>query len=176
MSDIYKDRIDILKGFEQDLRDELIPAELEEGEDNGFAVLNVLLESFIEEGVTGRGEFFFMPSNEGDDMQIFTSVITIIEDLSEVDMSELYKAVSCINLFVEAGGFAIDPIENRLVYKHGYELPMPLDKEALKDSVNLTTGTAIQIAEEYGRYLLEISDGTRDTQDVIETITGSVQE
>ena len=177
MSKILEQRMKILKGFEEDLKDELIPALLVEPEagDETFPLLNILLEDFILEGQTGRGEFFFLPSEEGDEIQIFTNIITVTENISNANIDELCKAVAGINLFVETGGFAIDYIEGRLIYKHGYEMTMPLDDAALKDMVDLTVGSSLQVAEEYGRYLLEVNEGTRDAMDVVKTLAEARQ-
>ncbi len=66
MSDILKQRTEILRDFESDLKEEMIPAILEEMGDDKFPLLNVLLEDFILEGQTGRAEFFFLPNDDGD--------------------------------------------------------------------------------------------------------------
>ncbi len=173
MSDILKQRTEILRDFESDLKEEMIPAILEEMGDDKFPLLNVLLEDFILEGQTGRAEFFFLPNDDGDEIQVFTTIITVTEDLIEENLGELFKGIAGINMFVETGGFAVDFIEKRLIYKHGYEMPMPLDTESLKDIVDLTAGTSMQVAEEFGRYLIEINEGQRDAADAIDTIAKS---
>ncbi len=104
---------------------------------------------------------------------MFTTIITVTEDLIEENLGELFKGIAGINMFVETGGFAVDFIEKRLIYKHGYEMPMPLDTESLKDIVDLTAGTSMQVAEEFGRYLIEINEGQRDAADSIDTIAKS---
>ncbi len=160
-------RHNILSEIRDRMQEELVPADLTERDENGVETLTVVLEEASVEGYDATAEFFFLPYNEGEDLQQFTSLITIDDDLYEKTIQELSVAVSGINCYLPSEGFAIDFLAKKLIYKHTYIMPAGLDKDDLMESAELAMSTALQTVGAYGYMLAEVNDDKRTAESVI---------
>ncbi len=169
LSALNKLRHEVLSEVEKEFIEELVPAKLVEHEGTDAEVLDVILQDFAVDGMDATGEFFFIHTEEDDDIQYFVNLITIAEDLQGDRLGELGMAIAYMNTYIPVGAFALDITENTLVYKHTYEMGTGIDKDAIKDNVDLCMGVALQAVSDFGYMLIEVLEGRRDAQSVIES-------
>ncbi len=160
----------IMEALEQGFVREMIPAKLVMDENLGVETLAVIMEDFAAEGQESTGEFFFMPTGERDDLQIFCNAITIAEELSGENRNELFNAVMVINAITPVGCFIINPESGALVYKHNYEIPLALDQNVVKMLVDACMSAAFKTVEQMAYLLIDVNEGTRTAQNVIDTL------
>lgn len=146
----------------------LIPCELLGDGENGVEVLSALFENFALDGFDANGEYFFMPSKEGDEIQYFVNLVTLSEELNKDCLNELFAAVAAINTYVLTGTFAIDAGAGTLIYKHTYEMPIEAGEDAIALGVDMSMGTAMQMVSDYAYLLIEINEGKRNAQSAID--------
>ncbi len=167
IKELTKERFEILSTLEQEYIKEMIPVQLLKKEENGADVLTVFLSGIAEDGLESIGEFFFHENEEDDQVQFFVNLITIAEELPDEHLNDLCIAIAAINAYIITGAFAIDFSNKSLIYKHTYEMPLPLDKEKLHDNLDLSMGVAYQMVRDYGYMLVEINEGRRSVQSVV---------
>ena len=154
-------RYRILSDMEKELVEGLVPTSLEEEEEGEMPVLQVFLQGNDEALGNARGEFFFLPVAPGDEVQYFVNLIILYESIPEENMGELALAVAALNTYAPAGTFAVDYPERCLVYKLSYPLPTAVSEDVLRDAVDLTMGSALQLVSDYAYLLTEVCDGKR---------------
>lgn len=160
-------RHNVLVRTKEDFVSEMIPCELLGQDEHEVEVLSVLFQDFALDGYDATGEYFFMPSQEDDEIQYFVNLVTLTEELNKDNLNELFAAVASINTYVLTGAFAIDAGAGTLIYKHTYEIPIEADEEALQLSVDMSMGTAMQMVSDYGYLLMEINEWKRNAQSAI---------
>ncbi len=160
-------RHDVLVAVQDKLNEELVPTNLSEKDEYGVETLAVVLEDSTVEGYDATAEFFFYPYEDGDELQHFTSLITISDELYENTIQELCACVSGINSYMPAEGFAIDFVSRSLIFKHTYVMPVDLDASAMQENVELAISMSLQTVGEYGYLLAEVNDGMRTAESVL---------
>ncbi len=168
VSALNKVRHEILTEVEKEFVDELVPAKLVDHDGSDAEVLDVIMSDFIVEGMEATGEFFFIPVAEDDEIQFFVNLITIAEDLDMERVPELGMAIAYMNTYLPVGAFALDVTENTLVYKHTYEMGTEIGEDRMRDNVDLSMGVAFQAVSDFGYLLIEVLEGKRSAQSVIE--------
>ena len=165
-------RKEVLIEMENEFTDELIPAKYSEKDGAEIEELVVMMDG-IDAGLDDMtSEFFFLPSEEEDEVQFFISLITVETELNQENIGELLKAVATINTYFVAATFAIDAVAGSLVYKLSYPMAISrANKEDMLLDVELSTGTAMQMVESFAYLLCEVNAGTRDSDSVIEILT-----
>ena len=162
----------LFAALEEEFAGELIPAQHNQDGEGRFDSLTLFLEDLAGPGNETIGEFFFLPFVDSDraDLQIFVNYFTIAEEITEENLSELLAAASILNATIPVGTFAVDAESKTLIYRHAYEMPLPLPDETLKDLVDLSMGTAVQTLQSFGYMLLEVNDGARDAESLLRTL------
>ena len=169
LEEIKETRKQLLEEIEQEFIDELIPAKIVPDEDIGMPVLSILFDDLAAEGLENLGEFFFMPTiNPDEDMQIFTNIITILEEMDDGRLPELAMAIAILNGLIPIGSFAIDAADGTLIYRHSYEMPISFEKETLKDCVELAMGAAADTVSKFAYMLVEVNEGERSAASVFD--------
>jgi hypothetical protein len=165
-------RRSLFAALEKEFADELVPAQHNQDGEGRFDSLTLFLEDLTGAGNETIGEFFFLPFVDSDkaDLQIFVNYFTIAEEIDEENLSELLAAASILNATIPVGAFAVDAESKSLIYRHAYEMPLPLSDEALKDLVDLSMGTAVQTLQTFGYMLLEVNDGERNAESLLRTL------
>ncbi len=156
----------VLAGIEKEFVDELIPAVLsKEGE---TPVLNVYLDAGEESTGITNGEFFFLQSDPGDEIQYFVNLITVYEQIPEENLDEVCRAVAGVNIYTPAGAFVVDFASGNLVYKFMVPISIEAAPEAVKDTVDMTMGIAFSAVNDLAYLLAEVCDGERSASSAIE--------
>ena len=106
-------------------------------------------------------------SSEEAEVQYFTAVITIADELDTERIGELFEAMSYINFKVPAGSYCIDKDRSFLVYKLTTPLSVGLSEDALYEQVNISMGTATAMADLYMDLLRRILENEITLEDVI---------
>ena len=158
--------------LEEEFTAELIPAKHNEAEEGRFDSLTAFFEDLTAEGNETIGEFFFLPfeDDETADMQLFVNYFTIAEDVSEEYLTDVVYAASVLNSYIPVGTFAYDAAAGSLIYRHATELTLPLSDEELSDRIDHSMGMAVDTLQRFGYLLLEVSDGERTAESVLETL------
>ncbi len=172
MLKLAEQRRSIFKGMEQEFVDELVPASYSDGDEEHAGVLTVFLEDIAAQGLESSAEFFFLPVNEEETgMQIFINLFTLIEEVTEENMTELMLAISMLNAYIPLGAYALDPAEGCLVYKYAKVMPADITKEELHTGMELSMGAAMQTVERFSYLLVEVNDGERNAKSVSDLMT-----
>ncbi len=169
MNEELKKRSRIIDMLEQEFAEELVPVKVSEEEQ--VKILHILLEDFAMDGLTATLECFFLPNMEGEEIQVFTTLITLAGNITPEEAGELVSAVGFMDFFLPFGAFTLDPVGRRLVYKASSAMPLPLKEEEMKDRADFALSMAIQVAEDYGPYLIEVSEGDRTAASLIEMLS-----
>ena len=135
--------LEIKKSFDE----ELIPAQIEEIEDTER--LMILFEDLADSSIDTMGEFFFLPSMEGAQVQVFMNVLTIDAEVYKERLSELLLAINILNNYLPVGAFCVDLSEGNIVFRHNHEMPIPVSDKALQDAVDLSIGLSVSIVKDF---------------------------
>ncbi len=159
---LLKDRQELLEKMRDSLQEELIACEIREAEnENEPAVLNVVFDELGQDNEEGvLGEFFFLPpASEEDEVQHFSTVLTIADDIDKTKLPDLFETMSHINFKIPCGAFCIDEDAEMLLYRHTVPLPIDESKEALLKEMNICMANALVSADMYLDLLLKINNG-----------------
>lgn len=151
---------EVKKSFDE----EMIPSQIEEVGDTNRLV--ILFEDLADTGVDTMGEFFFLPAQEGAQVQIFMNVLTIDVEIDKERMEEILSGINILNNYLPVGAFLVDIVGEHIVFKKGYEMSVSLSDKALKESVDLSMGLAISIVKDFAYMLLEVSSGKRNVDSI----------
>ena len=167
--DIINQRHKVLEKIQDDMNEHLIAAQLVSPEtEETPEVLNVVLDGIGFEGEEAIGEFCFIPmASDEAEVQYFTSVISIADEIEDDTLSALFEAMSYINFSVTCGSFSIDMNHSFLVYKLTVPMPVDISDETLYDQVNLYMGTATAMADQYMDLLLRMIEKELTLDDII---------
>ena len=158
-----RERRELLERMKESLQDELVACELAEPEEEGFpVVLNVILDALArddaEEGA--YGEFYFDPiSSEEDEIQHFSCVITLMDDLPKDHLPELFEAMTYINFGLPCGRYCVDKDQTFLAYRLTVPLPMELSGDQLFDQMNICMANAVAAADIFLEPLVQLAGG-----------------
>ena len=164
-------RHELLVKMEADFREELIPAVLAEEAEGQPEILTVLFDSLAKEGAGAEGEFLFMPAAEDDELQYFTSIINLAEEYAEETENELYASMAVLNFYLTVGTFAVEPQTGRLIYKNAVSMKLPGDAEEMEEQMNRSMSSAVLMIDRFGGLLLDVIDGERTAEDIVELFT-----
>ena len=169
IEELMNKRHNVLEKIGGEMQEHLIAAQLAAPEEQDAPEgLNVVLDGIGFGGEEAIGEFCFLPvSSEEAEVQYFTAVITIADELDTERIGELFEAMSYINFKVPAGSYSIDKDRSFLVYKLTTPLSIGLSEDALYEQVNISMGTATAMADLYMDLLLRILENEITLQDVI---------
>ena len=167
--DVMDQRHKVLERIQNEMQEGLIAATIiTADEEEGPEVLNVVLDGIGFGGEEAIGEFCFLPLLSDDtEVQYFSSVITIADELDEDCPETLYEAMSYINFQMASGSFCIDRDHSFLVYKLTVPVSVSVTDEALYEQVSMYMGTATAMADKYMDLLLRILDKELTLNDVI---------
>ena len=157
----------IMTGLENEFTEALVPVNLTEDKDHGVSILNMLLSGSDEAMGNASGEFFFLPTTPGDEVQYFINLITLYESVPEENLNELCVAIAGINTYVTTGAFAVDFGSGSLIYKNVCAMSVKDSEDAIRESVDLSMGCAFQAISDFGYILTEVCEGERDAESAI---------
>ena len=155
-----KTLVEIKKDFDE----EMIPAQIEEVEDTNR--LMILFEDLADEGIDTMGEFFFLPSEEGAQVQVFVNVLTVDAEIDKDRIGEILSGINILNNFLPVGAFLIDISGEHIVFKKGYEMTVSLSDKALKEAVDLSMGLSVSVVKDFAYMLLEVCSGKRNADSI----------
>ena len=155
---IIQERHELLERLRDSLQEELVISEIREAENEGEPeVLRVVFDQLGQDNEEGvLGEFFFLPPGSGEDqVQHFSAVLTIADDIDRDRLSGLYEAMSQINYKIPCGSFCIDPEGEFLIYRLTTPLSARMNKDELFDQMNICMTNALISADMYIDILLK---------------------
>ena len=173
MADLKALRHSLLKKIETELQEELIAALIAEETEDQPEILTAVFPSLAKEGAQADGEFLFMPTQEGDELQFFVSIINLAQEIPEETEYELYAAMGLLNFYLTDGCFAIEPGNGGLVYKNSISMGIDEDAEAVEEHMNRSMTMAIQMVDKFAELLLDVIDGRRTAKDLALLLTGA---
>ncbi len=176
--EMYRQRHKLLEDVKRSFDQELIPATMVcddkpyEGNGEDIAegekteILTILLEDLPGPGTDAMGEFFFLPSLQGDEIQVFMNLITVDEEIDKDRLSELLVAIMVLNNHIPVGAFGIDFEQNNIIYRHTYEMPHPSSDKSLRNAVDLSMTLAVSMVKEFAYMLVDVNAGERDAESI----------
>ncbi len=156
--------LDTLLEIKKSFDEEMIPAQIEEVQDTNR--LMILFEDIASVGTDTMGEFFFLPANEGAQVQIFMNVLTVDVEIDKERLSELLLAINILNNYLPVGAFVVDMSGGYIVFRQGYEMPVQISDKVLKESVDLSMGLSVSIVKDFAYMLLEVNSGERNSESI----------
>ena len=171
-----QERRELLERMKESLQEDLIACEVAESEEDGMPpVLNVILDALAkddaEEGAFG--EFYFDPiATEEDEIQHFSGVITLMDDLPKEHLPELFEAIAYINFILPCGRYCIDKGQSFLAYRLTVPLSMELSGDALFEEMNICMANAVATADIYQEALIRLAAGEVTLDAVKDLIEG----
>lgn len=172
LNSLNKTRHDLLAEIENELQENLIAARLiEPGQEGDPDILTVIFDELGSGEEEAFGEFCFLPTvSEEADIQYFSSIITLSDDVSPEYLTVLYEAMSYINFKLPCGSFQIDDSHTFLTYKLTAPLPIELSGEALKVQVDMLMGNTVAVTSGYFDLILSLSRGEASIDNVLEIL------
>lgn len=170
--DILELQRKVLGKIEMECKEDLMPALFNlADEDFPYDVLNLIVYDLGEKQSQCRGEFCFININEEEEIQTFTSIITMNDELDISNFGELCEAVNALNFYIPYGSFAISRADKNLIYKLSCPLPVDLSEELLHQQVELFISNAYLMVDKYIDLIESIATG-ENTLELIYDITG----
>ena len=175
---ILKERHNLLERMADELQDDLIPAVFREPEnENDLPLVSVLFNEMGEGDEEAYGEFFFRPfESDDDEVQFFSGIITLSDNVPKEHLPELYEAMSYINFQLPCGCFALDKTRSFLCFQENVPLPMELSGDALYEQMNIVSGNAAAVSDAYMSTLLQVAEGEMTIEEVVELLGGRDEE
>ena len=168
--EMLEQRHRILNRVKDSFDEEMIPAQIERPDVSDPADeherLMILMEDIAAVGVDAMGEFFFLPSQQSDEYQVFMNLITIDEEINLGRLNELLLAINILNNYIPVGAFGIDLARNNIVYRHNCEMPIRSSDAPIKDKVDLSMGLSVALVKEFAYMLLEVNDEIRNADSI----------
>lgn len=168
INEVMNERHTALEAVEGMLQEELVAARLNEPDDeNGVEVLTVIFPELGLDGDSAIAELFFLPIVSKDaQVQHFSTVITIADDLEKEQFPALYEAISYINFRLLCGAYALDEESGSLVFKLSVPMPIDLQEDDLIREINICSGNAVAVLDQHIDLVLRIVDGEAGMEDV----------
>ncbi len=165
-------RNELLDRMVDDYREVDIAAVVAENDDKDAPkiVRAILDEIGIEDGAIG--EFYFNPSSDEDEIQIFNALLTMTEDIPEDNLPVLYEAMGYINFVLPVGCFAYDKDHNFLIFKLSVSMPISFDKEVVYSLMDTAAGNASSIVDTYMDVLVNVAKGKVSIDEVMGILGG----
>ncbi|MCR5099937.1 MAG: YbjN domain-containing protein [Butyrivibrio sp.] len=172
---IKEQRKELFDRLNNEMAEQYIPAIYRDKDETGIDD-GILTAYFEELGINDEdavGEFYFTPVlSEEDDVQFFTAVITLTEDVDESKLPVLYEGLSYLNFYLPLGAFSISDDHNCIIYKYPISLPIDIEGEDLYNIVEGVIATTLTTIDNNIDLVLGLSYGSRSIEDVKELIDG----
>ncbi len=170
---INKERHEILESIGEDLEKEMVASVMRKATEDKESP-EILTVDFDELGLghdSVLGEFYFYPvGSEEDTVSFFASVLTVADELSEENLSNVYEAISILNFHMLSGAFGVSQDHRFLAYKQCVAYSLDMDKESLRKHVDLTMGNAVSIVDQWADMVLRISEGEGTVDDILDAL------
>ena len=168
-------RHEVLQQICDDLNEDLVASAIRTAEDIGVeGAPEMLTVIFDEIGLShddALGEFYFYPVGTDEDVTGFLScVITLSEELQTEHLDKLYEALSVLNFHILSGSFGVSADRKFLSYKLCVPYPLSMGKDELYDFVNIVTGNAVTMADQWADMVLRIAEGEGSVDDVTDAL------
>lgn len=168
-----RERHELLERLRDSLQEELIICEILEAEnENEPEVLRVLFDELgqdNEEGVLGEF-FFFPPGSDEDEVQHFSAVIAVADEIDKSKLPQLFEAMSYINFRIPCGSFCVDEEGEVLVYRLTTPFSAQMKGDDIYGQMNICMTNALICTDMYMDILLQILEGS-ETADLKTLLT-----
>ncbi len=162
----------LLQKMADSMQEELIPAIYQEAEKEGdIPMVNVMFDDMGDGDEEVYGEFCFRPlMSDEDQVQFFTCMLTLSDDVPEEHRDKLFEAMSYINFQIPCGCFTMDKTGTFLCFRESMPMPIDLMGDELYEQMNLIAGNAVVTTDAYMSALLQVSRGEMSVEDVLELL------
>ena len=171
INEINDKRHELLQRLCEELNTAEIAAVIRQ-EEKAPEMVSAILDELGDGDADILGDFFFRPlETEDDEVQYFSTVITISDEIPDDKLAALYESIAYVNFALPAGCFSIDKDHRFLCFVLSVPLPMELEEEALFAEMDLSAGNALAIADSYVGILSDVLSGT-ETADGVAAFLG----
>jgi hypothetical protein len=139
-------------------------------------ILNVLHTDIggTEEEV--MGEYYFLPvADENAKFHLFTSMLTLTEDMPENKYDELGRAVNLLNFFLPVGAFVFSKPEKIMAFKYTSLIPMGFSEDETINSIDGNIGLSLQMVNQYTEVLLKLMQDEITFEDFLDELPDAFQ-
>lgn len=153
----------LLKMLQTELREWEIESVYRNGEEEELPadILTVLITEYGSNLDEVMGEFFFIPSIEGqqEDALRFNCVLTLTDELPSENLAGLHEAVATLNYYTEGGTFAVNKAGGMLVFRNSVVLPVEMEDAEVIKLIVANVAFSLNVSERFADVLLRVNDG-----------------
>lgn len=170
---INEERHEVLEGISKDLENEMVASVLRTATDDENSP-EILTVDFDELGLghdSVLGEFYFYPvTSDEDTVGLFSSVLTVAEEIPEENLPAVYEAISVLNFHILTGAFGVSKDRRFLAYKQCVTYSLDMTKEELRKHVDITMGNVVSTVDQWVDMVIRISEGEGSVEDVLDAL------
>ncbi|MBE5826567.1 MAG: hypothetical protein E7307_08015 [Butyrivibrio sp.] len=172
ISNLLKERHEILKRIQGEFQEAMEPAMLREPENEGEPViLSVLFDDLWSPDCEALGEFYFLnPVSEDDEIQHLCGTITIAEEVTSSNFPQLFEAMSYINASLPCGAWRLDMEKRYLSYHLAVPVSIEMTGEELYRQMNIVMTNAYAAARAHADLIIKVMDREADIDFVKEAL------
>ena len=170
--EIMEKRHALLESLNEEMKAAEIAAVIRQ-EEGAPEMLSAMLDELGDGDTEIVGDFFFRPlETEDDEVQYFSVVITITDEIPGERLTALYEAISYVNFSLPAGCFSIDREHRFFCFVLSVPLPIGMEDGALREEMGLASANAIAIADAYLGILTDVLSGRAGVDGVVQFLGG----
>lgn len=158
----------VLKRLAAELQEVMVPAMVRDKDEViPSPVLTVMYSEVGSELNEVIGEYTFLPVSVDDEVQIFSSIVTMTDELPDNNLDELRKAVSRLDFYLPLGSIGMDIEDKRLGFKFGVPIPVTTSEDTLFELINMYITTGYMQVDRYIGMLLKIAQGEAKAEELL---------
>lgn len=134
-------------------------------------ILNVLHTGlgYAEDEV--MGEYYFLPiQEENAKFHLFSSMLTLSEDMPEEKYEEMGRAVNILNFYLPVGAFVFSKPEKIMAFKYTSLIPVEFSEEEALNSIDGNIGMSLHLVDQYLDVLMKLMNGELAFEDFLDTL------
>lgn len=113
-------------------------------------MLNVLHTELSYDGEEVMGEYYFLPfEDENTRYHVFTSMLTLTEEMPEERYEDLGRAANLLNFYLPVGSFVFSKPEGIMAYKHSCLIPKGYSMEEAFKLIDGHIAMSLNIVNQY---------------------------
>lgn len=123
-------------------------------------MLNVLHTDLGYSGDEVMGEYYFLPyKDENAKFHMFSTVMTLTEEMPDDKFDELGRAANLLNFFLPVGAIVFSRPEKIMAYKYTSLIPMGVSADEALNSIDGNIGLSLQLISQYVDVLMKLVRG-----------------
>lgn len=134
-------------------------------------MLNVLHTNIGYTNEEVMGEYYFLPiKDQNAKFHLFTSMLTLTENMPDEKFDELGRAVNLLNFYLPVGAFVFSKPEHIMAFKYTSLIPMGFTEDEALNSIDGNIGLSLQMINQYTDILMKLVKGEAAFEDFLDEL------